>query len=457
MRVLLYNPPSAVPMIRRYMCSYNAGENRYPCLELLSLAAVARSAGHEVAYLDAVAENLPRREALSRAAAYAPDLTVSLLGLECLHEDLAEVRALKQRLPAARVGVAGYYPSREPEKCLAAGLDFVLRNEPERGLLTLLAGTAGEGLALQGEIGAEGGRLGDGEFAALPIPAHDLLKPELYYELGLGKRLATVQLTRGCPYPCTYCLRSFGRQTVRRRPEQVVAEFVALARLGFRTVRLLDDTFNLESSWTEEVCRGLIAARLPLRWSALSRVDTLRQGELALMRQAGCRRLFIGIESGSQAILDLYGKGYRADAIAAQVRQVRRAGLEAVGFFLLGAPGETRTDVLRSIDLAKQCDLDHVIATKLVLYPGTELASRHEELAMVDPWKGVHRFRDEEREAEIIRWEREFYREFYFSRRGVRTGFRTLLRDPGLALRALGGLAGFIWGRKSDRVHPDYL
>jgi radical SAM superfamily enzyme YgiQ (UPF0313 family) len=289
------------------------------------------------------------------------------------------------------------------------------------------------------------------------MPAHDLLNPYLYYELGLGRKLATVQLTRGCPYPCTYCVRSFGRQTVRRQPENVISELAALAGLGFSTVRLLDDTFNLDSAWTEEVCQRLIAARLPLRWSALSRVDTLKADELALMRRAGCRRLFIGIESGSQRMLDLYGKGYRVEEIAAQVRQVRRAGLEAVGFFLLGAPGECWADVAQSIALAGECDLDHVIATKLVLYPGTELAASHHNIAVVDPWSGVHRFMDEQREAEILLWERQFYRKFYFSRTGVRTGIRTLLRDPGRAMRALGGLTGFIWGRKGDRVHPDYL
>lgn len=457
MRVLLYNPPAAVPTTRRYMCSYNAGENRYPCLELLSLAAVARDAGHEVSYLDAVAENISRPSALQRAAAYAPDLSISLLGLECLHDDLTEVRALKERLHSARVGVCGYYPTLEPERCLEAGADFVLRGEPETGLVNLLAGVAGDGLALRERIGPEGRRLTTDEFDSLPLPAHDLLNPALYYELGLGGKLATVQVTRGCPYPCTYCVRSFGRQTARRRPENVIRELTAIAALGFRTVRFLDDTFNFDSVWTKEVCRRLISARLPLRWSALSRVDTLRADELALMRQAGCRRLFIGIESGSQQILDLYGKGYRVDEIARQVQLVRHAGIEAVGFFLLGAPDETWADVAKSIALAKACDLDHVIATKLVLYPGTEMAVGHDNLALVEPWSGVHRFLDEKREAEILKWERRFYREFYLSRAGLRTGVRTLLHDPLRAMRAVGGLTRFIFSRNRERVHPDYL
>jgi len=237
----------------------------------------------------------------------------------------------------------------------------------------------------------------------------------------------------------------------------VLKEMKTIEKLGISYVRILDDTFNADKTWASEICKLMTKENLHLQWGALSRVDTLDEDLLQKMRRAGCRRLYIGIESGSQRVLDYYKKGYVASEISSRVRRVRSAGIEAVGFFLLGAPIERWADVRKSIELAKQCDLDFVIVSKLVVYPGTALEGELGNLAHVDPWAAEHRFVDEYREREILDWERRFYRSFYSSYSGIRTGARTLLKDPKRAVRSAYGLLRYSLTPTSPKKHPDYL
>ena len=458
MKIAFYNPPSSTPIIRRYMCSYNAGENRYPCVELLGMAALSRQLGHQVAYIDCVAEELNTADAVAKLQAIDPDLMVCLTGVECFHEDIAELSALKKALPGVAVGLFGYYPTIYAARCIESGFDFVLMGEGEKGLTAYLTGVKdAPGLATPEAVSPDAPRLTESEYNALPHPAHDLLKIDLYRELGMGSPMTAVQFTRGCPFPCAYCIRSYGRKTTRRTVENVMRELKTISNLGIKYFRILDDTFNVNKEWTSQVCQSMIEQGLNLSWAALSRVDTLDEKILRLMRQAGCKRIFIGIESGSQRVIDYYKKGYDVRAIPEKVRQVRRAGLEAVGFFLMGTAFETWEDVKLSIDLSKKCDLDFIIATKLVIYPGTDLVGEMGSLAHVDPWTGKHSFVDSKRENDLLMWERRFYRSFYFSRHGFRTGIKTFLKNPPEAFRAAYGLVKYALLPKNSRSHPDYL
>jgi len=440
------------------MCSYNAGANLYPNIELLALAAAARAIGHTVAYIDCIAEKLTTPQGIARVLSFGAEILVGICGLECFRDDVEEMKAVKTALPEVLVGLFGYYPTRYPQRCLDEGLNFVLMGEGEPGLQALAAGRlSAPGLSTPGQINPAAPRLTDRQFNDLPCPAHDLVDPTRYSELGLGASLTVAQFTRGCPYPCRYCIRTYGRRTVRRSPRNVLDEFTFIKQQGIAHVRILDDTFLTNRQWATDICTGLIRANLGLTWGALCRADNIATDLLRLMKKAGCKRLFIGIESGSQRILDYYNKGYRVEAIAPQVRKVRRAGIEAVGFFILGAPLETWVDVRQSIALAKRCNLDFVIATKLVIYPGTDLESEIGHLSRVNPWAAEHTFADSCREREIMAWERRFYRAFYTSPAGIRTGIRTLLKDPRRAFQSTLEVLRFAIADKDGDHHPDYL
>lgn len=452
-RVAFVNPPAPQPLIRRYMCSYHAGPNRYPVVELLGLAALARERGHEVTYIDGIAEHVG--EACGEALrAFRPDVVVGLGGLESYRDDVVTLVALGRAVEAP-VGVMGHFATLWPERSLALGVDFVLRGEGEAGLVAWLDGTPGPGLTTREQDGGPAPRLTDAGYAALPRPAHDLLDPEAYREVGVGRRLAVLQLMRGCPFPCPHCIRSYGQDLCRRPPEQVVAEFREVARRGFEQVRILDDTFTAHRAWTLEVCRALREARLGMPWSALSRVDTSGPEVLRAMASAGCTRVYLGIESGSPRVLDYYKKRHTAADVHRVVRDVQAAGMEAVGFFVLGAPDETWEDVEASISLAINSGLDFVILNTLAAYPGTPIARDRGRVPYVDPWSEDRQLVDPARLGELQGWERAFYRRFYLRRRGLRSGLSTLRRDPSGAVRSGLGVLRFValGPRAGDRTN----
>jgi len=165
LRIAFYNPPAPNPIIRRYMCSYNAGANLYPNIELLTLAADARAQGHTVAYIDCIAENLNTREGITQTRRWGAEMLVGICGLECFRDDVAELRALKAAFPEVSVGLCGYYPTLYPERCLQEGFDFVLLGEGEPGLEALLQGQlSSPGLATPGHINPPAARLSARQF-----------------------------------------------------------------------------------------------------------------------------------------------------------------------------------------------------------------------------------------------------------------------------------------------------
>ena len=140
MKIIFYNPSYPEPVIRRYRCSYHAGENLYPVIELLTLAAVARDQGHDVSYVDCIAEKLNPVEGVNKILDQSPDIVISLAGLECFNHDLKELVGIKERVTGVKVGMVGYYPTLFPEKTIENGIDFVLLEEGEAGLKALLDG-----------------------------------------------------------------------------------------------------------------------------------------------------------------------------------------------------------------------------------------------------------------------------------------------------------------------------
>ena len=453
MKIIFYNPSYPEPVIRRYRCSYHAGENLYPVIELLTLAAVARDQGHDVSYVDCIAEKLNPVEGVNKILDQSPDIVISLAGLECFNHDLKELVGIKERVTGVKVGMVGYYPTLFPEKTIENGIDFVLLEEGEAGLKALLDGK----WELPGIVSSKGNsgivpKITSDEYNKLPIPAFDLIQPGLYREVGLGSPLVCVQFTHGCPFQCNYCVRTYGEKVVRKKVSNVLEELQTIHKMGVPYFRILDDTFNLNRKWVIDICKGMVDLKLNFKWSALSRVDTLDEEVLGYMRKAGCKRIFVGIESGSQRILDFYRKGYKVEEIVEYVQMIRKAGMVSVGFFMVGAPSEKWKDVKKSIDMQKRCKLDYVSVSQLSIYPGISLADEMSDVFDVDTWDGTNCYKDESRNQEVLSWIKNFYKAFYFSPTGVKTGLRNLIKEPIVTCRELAGMLRFIFSGNCNKT-----
>ncbi|MCC6859094.1 MAG: hopanoid biosynthesis associated radical SAM protein HpnJ [Bryobacterales bacterium] len=235
--------------------------------------------------------------------------------------------------------------------------------------------------------------------------------------------------SRGCPALCTFCLwpQTHSGHRWRLRSSDDVANEVRFAREAFPHVKEFffdDDTFNYQKARTIELCRKL--KPLGATWSCTSRVTT-DYDTLKAMKEAGCRLLIVGYESGDPQILKNIKKGATIDMAARFTANCKKLGILVHGDFIVGLPGETRESIRRTIDFAKRLDTETIQVSIAHPYPGTEFYeyARRNNLITIDSmtdekghqlpnvvYPGLDR-------AELVDWVERFYGEYYFRPRVI--------------------------------------
>ncbi len=181
--------------------------------------------------------------------------------------------------------------------------------------------------------------------------------------------------TRGCPAQCTFCLwpQTLSGHPWRKRSTDDVAREMANAKTYWPDVREFffdDDTFNIQKARTIELCSKL--KPLKLTWSCTSRVTTDYE-TLKAMKEAGCRLLIVGYESGDPQILKNIKKGATVERARQFTKDCHKLGLVVHGDFILGLPGETPETIRNTIAFAKELDVETIQVSVAHAYPGTEL------------------------------------------------------------------------------------
>jgi radical SAM superfamily enzyme YgiQ (UPF0313 family) len=268
----------------------------------------------------------------------------------------------------------------------------------------------------------------------LPWPAYHLFKIDRYTNLqpltdGLDPhaRAYTIVTSRGCPYQCIYCSKPITGNTWRARPpEDVVAEWRYLVQeMGATEIGITDDVWNQKLERAKEICRLLIDQGLTdVPWVTVHgmRADHTDAELFRLMKQAGCKRVGFGVESGNQAVLDSIKKRQTLDDVRRAFREARAAGLQTMGFFIFGLPADTEETMDDTIRFALELDPDLANFMMAAPYPGTELweiARRDGRLFSLD-WRD-YAIHDEKARYELPslpsdlverKWH-EAYRRFY--------------------------------------------
>jgi hopanoid biosynthesis associated radical SAM protein HpnJ len=230
--------------------------------------------------------------------------------------------------------------------------------------------------------------------------------------------------TRGCPAMCTFCLwpqTHSGHRWRLRSTADIVNEcrYTLENFPGLREIFFDDDTFNYRKARTIELCAGL--KTLKFTWSCTSRVTTDYE-TLKAMREAGCRLLIVGYESGDEQILRNMKKGATIEMAKRFTENCHKLGLTIHGDFIVGMPGESRETLRKTIDFAKGLDVETIQVSIAHAYPGTEFyeyAKKNNlvQLSMADEeghqlpnvvYPGILE-RDE-----LVDWVERFYGEFYF-------------------------------------------
>jgi len=220
----------------------------------------------------------------------------------------------------------------------------------------------------------------------IPFPAFDLFKIEQYTNLqpitdGLTKnpRSYTIVTSRGCPYQCTYCSKPITGNTWRPRSvENVIKEWRWLVEgLHAKEIGVTDDIWNLDINRSKELCRALIREGLTtVPWVTIHgmKVNHCDLELFQLMKQAGCKRVGFGVESGDDRILKyVIKKSQTKDMVRQAFKWCKEAGIQTMGFFILGMPTETEETMENTIKFAIELDPDLANFMIAAPYPGTKL------------------------------------------------------------------------------------
>jgi len=220
----------------------------------------------------------------------------------------------------------------------------------------------------------------------LPFPDKDLLIFKEKYKYKLGAILTS----RGCPYDCTFCatIPLWGRTVRYRSPQSIVGEISWLyEKYGIKTFEILDDTFTLRKAEVIKVCKGLVEkyGEKFFKWVCITNINVLDEELVQHLKSAGCYKINIGVESGSNRILKLIKKNTTTEMITEAVRIIKKNGLLVHGYFMMGLPEETEEDMLMTIDFIKRLRPDSINLCTFTPYPNTglyDMVLRHQ---FVDP------------------------------------------------------------------------
>ena len=205
----------------------------------------------------------------------------------------------------------------------------------------------------------------------LNFPALHLLDMENYIKnwhyldsLDVGIRGTNLIASRGCPFQCTYCQptldKLFGKKIRLRNPENVIAELKLLKdKYNLGGFFLHDDTLTANHDWVKKFCDLLIKENLGMVWSCNTRVNTINEELMKIMHEAGLRGFHLGVEAGSQRIVDeIYKKGIKLSEVKPVVDAAKKIGIHTLCFFMIGAPTETVKEINQTIKFARSLKAD---------------------------------------------------------------------------------------------------
>lgn len=372
-----------------------------PPLELASCAALVRRRlpASEVAIIDGNVLGLGETALVAQAESFEPDVVVLHAATHTIKAAARVADSLQKRAPVVLLGSHG---TALPREALAEfpGFSVIVRGEPEETLVAWLQTwqerspwAEVEGLAWRdrGETVVTPDRQLLESLDTLPTPARDLLANDLYSS-PYARRVTALRTTRGCPGKCTFCDSHliYGCGTRTRSPAAVVDEFAECnARWGTDYVAIIDHTFTADPDFVAAVCEGLVAKGLHrrMRWVCNTRVDMLADDLVALMRKAGCLQVGLGIEAGDDRRLKELGKGVTEAQLSAAITALKRHGIIAMGYAIIGFPGDTEETVARTRERLFHFD-PHVLQLSFATpLPGSALwakANRENRLLSTD-------------------------------------------------------------------------
>ena len=350
-----------------------------PDLGLGYLATALRKNKHEVIILDCVNKRID----FDRFKKYILHDNSDVIGFKITPTDLPSakkyIQIIKWYRPSVKILIGGVYPSLASAQELLnyfPEVDFAFKGEAEIGLPMLLDALSNCNLkelnSIPGLIYRNNGSVVNNspiyfeDLDSFGMPAWDLIDPREYnfqkFLFTKHKIVAPIIATRGCMFYCKFCsAHSVTGYKVRAHSVSYIIDEIKflIAKFGIKEVCFMDDNFAARKNILREFCYRKLKENLRFVWTCFTiRLDLLDKDTLKLMNESGCHMISVGIESGSQRILDAMNKRLNLEIVKERLSLIRNiTNIKVMGNFIIGYPGEEEIDIYRTIKFARSLPL----------------------------------------------------------------------------------------------------
>jgi anaerobic magnesium-protoporphyrin IX monomethyl ester cyclase len=377
---------------------FQTGKNHDTLLHPIGIAMLSaklKALGIHAMTLDCTFMTLEEAEGIARI--YKPDITGIYVMTTMTKSALILLDKVKESNETCIFVAGGPLPTLYPGK-FAEKFDFVFQGEaaisfpdfcmdysksqPISKFLVRMDASKYPGIFSEkyGPIDEPVMHLSENEINAQPNPDRSGFDHETYQRRSwerTKKKTASIMMTYGCPHHCDFCSKPiFGDQLRCRTLDKIFEEIRDIISLGYDALWIADDTFTCKEGFLKQFCLRLIREELGISWSCLSRVDPMDEETYQLMKNSGCNKVYLGIESGNNQVLELMNKGTNTNMIRTAVAAYKNSGLACSGFFIVGYPGETVETIEETFSFALSLGLSEVSFNVPYPLPGSKLFER---------------------------------------------------------------------------------
>lgn len=389
MKILFLNLPYKFDISRasRWPEKTKSGTMYYPYW-LCYAAGVCMERGYEVELVDCIAKKLTTEQTAQLVQESAPDFVMGEVTTPTCAYDYQTLHAIKAAAPGVRIIIGGTHATVLSDSVIeeCPDINVVVRQEYDFTLDEVMKHyddlSQVLGITYRGKDGQpvhNPDRPWTEDLDALPMVSkvyEKFLDVNDYCYTFAQKPMIQIFSARGCPFHCNFCSypesmsgRKFRCRSVKNLVDEL--EYIHDHMSYIREIFIEDDTFTVDKQRVAEVCDEIQRRGLKLIWSCNTRVDTLDYKTMEKMKNAGCRLLVVGFESGNQRVLDETRKGIRLEQSEVFARNTKKLGIKVFGCFMIGLKGDDRETIEDTFRFAKKLYPDMVFFQQAVPFPGT--------------------------------------------------------------------------------------
>jgi len=430
----VYPPQEACPaFFPKRVAAQDSREGQVlPPLGIAYLAAILEKS-HKVKILDVNALRMDQNEVIGHLRLFRPDILMFSLVSTNFQSNLRWIKEIKKEIQVPVI-VGGIQATFYPKEILTYEcIDVCVIGDAWETLPELvgrmeehsdLKEVNGIAYKINGDILTTAARQSAVNIDDVPFPARNLLPNEKYTTILSKRRPITAMMSStGCPFHCIHC--SSGHKVIFRNPFKVVDEMdECVHKYGIKEILFYDEIFSLDKGRVRVICEEILRRKLDVKWTIRTSANLVDEDLIMLFAKAGCIRINYGVESAEPIILDRLRKNISLEAVRNAVRWTKKFKIDALGFFMLGSPGETLGSIRKTIQFAKDLNFDFVQFTKVAPLPHTELYGMMQEATGKDFWREYTLGKEDLNNLmsigtqvtldELNFWIKKAYQDFYF-------------------------------------------